>query len=104
MININFGLNIFFSFVCTLAILLFYGVRQVRPELAREYDLLFVTLGLFYSGIIAAHGWRLDPILLFSQALIIIMLLCSAWENVRLRGMVYALTEICDSFMNRKKK
>jgi hypothetical protein len=31
------------------------------------------------------HGWRLDPILLFSQVLIIVTVLVAGWENIRLR-------------------
>jgi len=91
MINVDFGFNLFLSFICTFAILIFYGVRKVRPELSRDEDIFFVTIGLIYCGIIAAHGWRLDPILLFSQALIITMLLFASWENVRLRGILETL-------------
>jgi hypothetical protein len=29
------------------------------------------------------HGWRLDPILLFSQVLIIITVLVAGWENIQ---------------------
>jgi len=89
MINIGFGINLLFSLVCTVISLLFYGIRYVRPELAREYDLCFVTCGLFYSGIMAAHGWRLDPILNLSQALVLSMLVYAGWENIRLRAMVF---------------
>jgi hypothetical protein len=34
------------------------------------------------------HGWRLDPILLFSQVLIIVTVLVAGWENIRLRGLI----------------
>ena len=39
------------------------------------------------------HGWRLDPILLFSQVLIITSLLVAGWENIRLRGLLANLTK-----------
>jgi hypothetical protein len=37
------------------------------------------------------HGWRLDPILLFSQALIITSVLLAGWENIRLRGLIFKM-------------
>ena len=51
-------------------------------------DIFFTTLGLIYSCIIVIHGWRLDPILLFSQVLIISISLAAGWENIRLRGLI----------------
>jgi len=39
------------------------------------------------------HGWRLDPILLFSQVLISITVLVAGWENIRLRGLIANLAE-----------
>jgi len=53
----------------------------------------FATIGLLYSCIIMVHGWRLDPILLFSQVLIITSLLVAGWENIRLRGLLLNITK-----------
>jgi hypothetical protein len=39
------------------------------------------------------HGWRLDPILLFSQVLIVITVLLAGWENIRLRGLISNLAK-----------
>jgi type III secretory pathway component EscR len=47
----------------------------------------FATIGLLYSCILMVHGWRLDPILLFSQVLIIVTVLVAGW-NIRLRGLI----------------
>jgi Tfp pilus assembly protein PilO len=44
------------------------------------------------------HGWRLDPILLFSQVLIIVTVLVAGWEN-RLRGLIANMAKL-----KRKKK
>lgn len=96
MINFSFGPNIFLSMMLAFGVLLLYGLRTVKPEVSRDEDIFFVTIGLFYCGIIMVHGWRLDPILLFSQALIITSLLLAGWENIRLRGLIYK--------MRRKKK
>lgn len=96
MINFSFGPNVFLSMMLAFGVLLLYGLRTVKPEVSRDEDIFFVTIGLFYCGIIMVHGWRLDPILLFSQALIITSLLLAGWENIRLRGLIYK--------MRRKKK
>jgi hypothetical protein len=47
------------------------------------------------------HGWRLDPILLFSQVLISLTVLIIGWENIRLRGLIARLGE---SKKNNKKE
>jgi len=98
MINFSFGPNIFLGFILGFGILLLYFLRFVKPEVARDEDLFFVTLGLLYSSILVVHGWRLDPILLFSQVLIIASVLGAGWENIRLRGLLVNLTK------KRKKK
>jgi hypothetical protein len=46
------------------------------------------------------HGWRLDPILLFSQVLIIVTVLVAGWENIRLRGLIANMAKL----KKRKKK
>jgi hypothetical protein len=43
------------------------------------------TLFLLYSGIIIIHGWRLDPILFFSQVLIVFLSISFFSENLSLR-------------------
>lgn len=100
MINFVFSLNVFLAIVVIMGTLLVYFLRDVKPELARDEDIFFTTLGLLYSCILTIHGWRLDPILLFSQVLIIIIVLAAGWENIRLRGLVDYLTE----HKNSKKK
>ena len=88
MINIGFGANLVLGCLLVLGVTLLYFVRIVRPELSRDEDIFFTTLGLVYSCILMIHGWRLDPILLFSQVLIVSMSLAAGWENIRLRGLV----------------
>lgn len=98
MINFSFGPNIFLACLTLLAAVILYGLRTIKPELARDEDIFFATLGLLYSTILIIHGWRLDPILLFSQTLIIISVIVTGWENIRLRGMVIKIVK------NNKKK
>lgn len=88
MINIGFGANLVLGFLLVLGVTTLYLVRIVRPELSRDEDIFFTTLGLIYSCILIIHGWRLDPILLFSQVLIVSISLAAGWENIRLRGLV----------------
>ena len=88
MINVGFGPNILLGVFIIFCVLGLYFLRTVKYELSRDVDIFFTTLGLIYSSILIIHGWRLDPILLFGQILIIIALLSIGWENIRLRGLV----------------
>ena len=88
MINVGFGPNILLGVFIIFCVLGLYFLRTVKYELSRDVDIYFTTLGLIYSSILIIHGWRLDPILLFGQILIIITLLSIGWENIRLRGLV----------------
>ena len=90
MININVGPNIIVGLLIIAAFLGLYFVRTVKFELARDVDMFYTSLGLMYSSILIIHGWRLDPILLFSQILILMILLGIGWENIRLRGLLIA--------------
>ena len=91
MINIGFGPNIILGFILGLGVTLLYLLRIVKPEIARDEDIFFATIGLLYSCILMVHGWRLDPILLFSQVLVITAVLAAGWENIRLRGVLAML-------------
>ena len=71
-----------------IAVLSLYFLRTIKYDLSRDIDIFFTTIGLIYSSILIIHGWRLDPILLFGQILIIISILAIGWENIRLRGLV----------------
>ena len=88
MINIGFSPNIFLGLVLGFGVILLYFLRVVKPEVARDEDIFFTTINLLYSCILIVHGWRLDPILLFSQVLIIASLIVAGWENIRLRGLL----------------
>ena len=93
MINISFSPNIILGIILIIGVTLLYLLRLVKPEVARDEDIFFATIGLLYSWILVVHGWRLDPILLFSQVLIITSLLVAGWENIRLRGLLLNITK-----------
>ena len=101
MINFSFGPNIFLGIIVSFGVLILYFLRNVKPEVARDEDIFFATIGLLYSGILVIHGWRLDPILLFSQVLVITAVLAAGWENIRLRG-VLAMLALRDIEENKK--
>lgn len=71
MINIIIEPALLLGAVFALVMLFLYGLRFVNPDLATDWDIFITTLGIVYSSIILIHGWRLDPILLFSQVLLI---------------------------------
>jgi hypothetical protein len=99
MINVSFGPNIFLGIIVSIGVLILYFLRNVKPEVARDEDIFFATIGFLYSCILMVHGWRLDPILLFSQVLIIITVLVAGWENIRLRGLIANMAKL-----KKKKK
>ena len=94
MINFSFGPNIFLGIIVSLSVLILYFLRNVKPEVARDEDIFFATIGFLYSCILIVHGWRLDPILIFSQVLIIITVLVAGWENIRLRGLIVNMAKL----------
>ena len=94
MINVSFSPNIFLGIIVSISVLFLYFLRNVKPEIARDEDILFATLGFLYSCILMVHGWRLDPILLFSQVLIIVTVLVAGWENIRLRGLIANMAKL----------
>jgi hypothetical protein len=94
MINIAYNPNFLLSLILIIGMLLFYSLRIVRPEVSKEEDVFFTSLGLLYSCIILVHGWRLDPILFFSQVLLVAIVLGIGWENIRLRGLLINIFDI----------
>lgn len=90
MINIIFEPNILLAFLITIVMVSLYFLRIIKPQIARDQDIFFATIGLLYSSILVIHGWRLDPILLFSQVLINSILVPTCWENIRLRAIAYS--------------
>lgn len=63
-----------------------YFLRSIRPELARDQDIFFAAVGLLCGGILLTQGWRLDPILQFSQFLLAGSTVFFAYEAIRMRG------------------
>ena len=64
-----------------------YLLRSLRPEVSRDHDIFFAAVGRLCGGILLWHGWRLDPILQFSQLLLAGSTIFFAIESIRLRGL-----------------
>jgi hypothetical protein len=71
MINIIVEPALLLGALFAIAMIFLYSLRFVNPALATDWDIFITTLGIVYSSILVIHGWRLDPILLFSQVLLI---------------------------------
>ena len=93
MINVGFGPNILLGVFIIFCVLGLYFLRTVKYELSRDVDIFFTTLGLIYSSILIIHGWRLDPILLFSQVLLIFITFSFCWILIRQREIIRRLIE-----------
>ena len=76
MINIIVEPALLLGAIFAIVMILLYGLRFINSDLATDWDIFITTLGIVYSSIIVIHGWRLDPILLFSQVLLIFITFC----------------------------
>ena len=65
---------------------LLFSLRTYKPALSRDTDVFFAAVGLLCGGILFFQGWRLDPILQFSQFLLATTTVFFVYESVRLRG------------------
>ena len=93
MINLNCGPSIMVGLLIIVSFLALYFVRTVKFELARDVDMFYTSLGLIYGSILMIHGWRLDPILLFSQVLLIFITFSFCWILIRQREIIRRLVE-----------
>nr|AIM52692.1 hypothetical protein Ycf66 [Ochromonas sp. CCMP1393] len=93
MINIIVEPALLIGGIFAVVMILLYALRFINPNLATDWDIFITTLGIVYSSIIVIHGWRLDPILLFSQVLLIFISLSFCWTLIRQREIIRRLVE-----------
>jgi hypothetical protein len=93
MINIIVEPALLLGVLFAIMMILLYGLRFVNPELSSDWDILITTLGIVYSTILVIHGWRLDPILFFSQVLLIFITFSFCWILIRQREIIHRLIE-----------
>nr|NP_683772.1 hypothetical chloroplast RF66 [Chaetosphaeridium globosum]AAM96586.1 hypothetical chloroplast RF66 [Chaetosphaeridium globosum] len=69
MIHMEIGPSTFVGICLIIMGIILYLLKTQKPEVSKEYDLLFSSIGLLSGGILIFQGWRLDPILLLCQIL-----------------------------------
>ena len=70
---------------------LLFSLRIYKPALSGNTDIFLAVAGLLCGGILFFQGWRLDPILQFSQFLLAASIVVSVYENVRLRRKIASM-------------
>jgi hypothetical protein len=93
MINIIVEPALLIGVLFAVVMLVLYCLRFILPELSTDWDIFISTLGIVYSSIIVIHGWRLDPILLFSQVLLVFITFSFCWILIRQREIIRRLTD-----------
>jgi len=88
LVNVDFGPAMILGSGMVASGLALYQVRVVRPEVSKDYDIMFASVALLCGGILIFQGWRLDPLLLFGQILTAAAAATFAAEAVNLRGQV----------------
>lgn len=86
MVNFGFNSASVLGIILALAGAGLYLMRSLRPEVSRDHDIFFAAVGLLCGFILFFQGWRLDPILQFSQLLLSGTAIFFAVESIRLRG------------------
>nr|YP_004021275.1 hypothetical chloroplast RF66 [Isoetes flaccida]YP_009498637.1 putative chloroplast RF66 [Isoetes butleri]YP_009498721.1 putative chloroplast RF66 [Isoetes melanospora]YP_009498889.1 putative chloroplast RF66 [Isoetes valida]YP_009499333.1 putative chloroplast RF66 [Isoetes engelmannii]YP_009528759.1 putative chloroplast RF66 [Isoetes mattaponica]YP_009536135.1 putative chloroplast RF66 [Isoetes graniticola]YP_009555632.1 hypothetical chloroplast RF66 [Isoetes piedmontana]YP_009563782.1  len=74
--------------------ILLYALREREPDVSRDYDFLFSSIGLLCGGIFISQGWRLDPILLLSQMLLSGTAISYITESLYLRSIKNNITNL----------
>jgi len=80
------GPSTFVGVGLTLIGFILYFVKTKKPDVSRDYDLFFSSVGLLCGGILIFQGWRLDPILLLCQILSSATAIFFIGESLWLRG------------------
>ena len=93
MINIIVEPALLIGVIFAVVMITLYSLRFINPELSTDWDIIITTLGIVYSSIIVIHGWRLDPILLFSQVLLVFITFSFCWILIRQREIIRRLID-----------
>jgi cytochrome b subunit of formate dehydrogenase len=104
MINFQLSPSTFIGIILLITGISLYFIRIWIPSISRDYDLIFSSMKLLCGGILIFQGWRLDPILLFSQILLSIIGIFFIWETLRLRKKDTNKHESIFSYFDKTKK
>ena len=86
MIHMELGPSTIVGVGLALISFILYLVKTKKPNVSRDYDLFFSSVGLLCGGILIFQGWRLDPILLLCQILSSATAIFFIGESLWLRG------------------
>ncbi|KAL6778647.1 hypothetical protein ACKKBF_B15585 [Auxenochlorella protothecoides x Auxenochlorella symbiontica] len=73
-----------------------WQIRQAKPWISKDYDVVISCVALLVGGILIFQGWRLDPLLLFGQLMTTGAALSFGVEALRLRSAVYEKEEAAE--------
>lgn len=85
LVNVDLGPSAILGASVMVSAIGLYQVRASRPEVSRDQDVFFSSVGLLTGGILVFQGWRLDPLMLFGQLLTAGTAISFASEAVGLR-------------------
>ena len=85
LVNVDLGPSAVLGASVMLSAIGLYQVRASRPEVSRDQDVFFSSVGLLTGGILVFQGWRLDPLMLFGQLLTAATAISFASEAIGLR-------------------
>ena len=85
LVNVDLGPSAILGASVMLSAIGLYQVRASRPEVSRDQDVFFSSVGLLTGGILVFQGWRLDPLMLFGQLLTAATAVSFASEAIGLR-------------------
>jgi len=85
LVQIDLGPSVVLGSSLMVSAIALYQVRASRPEVSRDKDVFFSSIGLLCGGILIFQGWRLDPLILFGQLLTTATAVAFATETISLR-------------------
>ena len=94
MLNLIFTPPVLLAFIISCFLVGLSLIKYLRgASLVRKVDAIYAILGFVYVVILLAHGWRLDPILIFAQCLLFGMSALMLIDNLRLRKLLLNTSE-----------
>lgn len=86
MVNVDLSPATYLGIVLIGSGLALLQIRQSKPLLSRDTDIISACVSILAGGILVFQGWRLDPILLFEQLLMASTAIAFGYEALRLRS------------------
>lgn len=86
MVNVELSPATYLGVVLIGSGLTLLQIRQSKPVLSRDTDIISACISILAGGILIFQGWRLDPILLFEQLLMASCAIAFGYEALKLRS------------------